>query len=310
MPPSASTAEPLDNWNHATSPAFLRRLDRLRINVRGGTTHHPGGNPVATATQDSGLEFSKHRDYVPGDDLRHIDWNALARHDTKLIKTFRAEREAPLHLLIDTSASMGIPADDSKLPAAAALAIGLAYISLRNRDPVRVAAVDQTGAHQLAPLLRHPNRLQELSRAILARVPSGATDLERGVEMYLHLTRLPGIAIVLSDFLVAPEQYRRALHRLQASGYAVAAVRIIGEREKDPFSNTKRVRLFDVETQHERIIDLTAANRELYRKALARHLDELRTWCDATAIPFCLVDTTSSPSSAMTATLPKAGILR
>ncbi len=310
MPPSASTAEQLDNWNHATSPAFLRRLDRLRINVRGGTTHHPGNNPVASATQESGLEFSKHRDYVPGDDLRHIDWNALARHDTKLIKTFRAEREAPLHLLVDTSASMGTPGDDGKPAAAAALATGLAYISLRNRDPVRVAAIDQAGAHQVAPLLRHPHRLQQLSEAIVSRVPSGKTDLERGVERYLHLTRLPGIAIVISDFLVAPQQYQRALHRLQASGYAVAAVRIIGQRERDPVPSTKRVRLFDVETQRERIIDLTASNRELYRKALARHIDDLRSWCDATAIQFCLVDTASLPSVAMTSTLPKAGILR
>ncbi len=310
MPPSASTAEPLDTWTQAGTPAFLRRLDRLRINVRGGTTLHPGSNPVPHATQDSGLEFSKHRPYVAGDDLRHIDWNALARHDSKLVRTFRAEREAPLHILVDTSASMGTPTDDRKLIAAAAIATNLAYISLRNRDPVRVAALDDSGAHQVAPLLRHPHRLHHLSAGITARTPSGATDLEKGIDGYLQLTRLPGIAVVLSDFLVRPENYRRALHRMQASGYAVAAVRVIGRRERSPSAGTRRIRLFDVESRSERIIDLTAAHRERYQQALAQHLDTLRDWCDSTAIPFCIVDTDLPPSKAMTETLPAAGILR
>ncbi len=310
MPRSASTAEPLDTWNQASSPAFLRRLDRLRINVRGGTNHHPGSNPVANATQDSGLEFSKHRTYVPGDDLRHIDWNALARHDSKLVKTFRAEREAPLHILIDTSASMGAPSDDGKLRAAAALATGLAYISLRNRDPVRVAAFDREGAHNVAPLLRHPHRLQHIADGIASRRPSGATDLEAGLEAYLRLTRLPGIAVVISDFLVPADNYRRALRRMQASGYAVSALRVIGAGEKEPSSSTRRIRLYDVESHQERIVDLTAAHRERYRRALAQHLDELRSWCDSTAIPFCVIDTDLPPSAAMTLALPRAGILR
>ncbi len=310
MPPSASTAEPLDTWTQAGTPAFLRRLDRLHINVRGGTTLHPGSNPVSHATQDSGLDFSKHRSYVAGDDLRHIDWNALARHDSKLVKTFRAEREAPLHILVDMSASMGTPAEDGKLIAAAALATGLAYVSLRNRDPVRVAALNDTGAHQVSPLLRHPQRLQHLSAGIIGRTPSGATDLERGIQSYLQLTRLPGIAVVLSDFLVPAGDYRRALRRLQASGYAVAAVRVIGRRERSPSAGTRRIRLFDVESRTERIIDLSAAHRERYRQALRQHLDALRAWCDSTAIPFCVVDTDLPPSTAMTKTLPAAGILR
>ena len=310
MPPSASIAEPLDTWNQASSPAFLRRLDRLRINVRGGTTHHPGSNPVANATQDSGLEFSKHRDYVPGDDLRHIDWNALARHDTKLVKTFRAEREAPLHILVDSSASMATPAADGKLEAAAGLATGLAYISLRNRDPVRVAAIDRQGARHVAPLLRHPHRLQNLAEGILSQSAAGETDLEAGIDSYLHLTRLPGIAIVISDFLVPADNYQRALRRLQASGYAVSALRVIGRGERTPFANTRRVRLHDVETGRERIVDLTAAHKDAYRQALTRHIEELRSWCDSTAIPFCVVDTEHPPSVAMTETLPKAGILR
>jgi uncharacterized protein (DUF58 family) len=310
MPAGASIAETADAWSQASSPVFLRRLDRLRINVRGGTGHHPGNNPVASATQDSGLEFAKHRPYLPGDDLRHIDWSALARHDAKLVKTFRAEREAPLHVLVDTSASMATPAADGKLEAAAGIATTLAYISLRNRDPVRIAALDATGAHHVAPLLRHPHRLHLIDTGLRAVPATGTTDLEGAVGHYLGSTRLPGIAILISDFLVQRENYQRAMRRLQAAGYTVAALRVLGRQERDPAANTRRIRLYDVEARRERIVDLSSHNRALYRRALQEHTEDLQSWCTGSAIPFCVIDTDAPPGVALTSAMTRAGILR
>ncbi len=299
-----------ERWREASGPAFLRSLERLRLNVRSGTGAHPGNNPVPTATQDSGLEFAKHRPYLPGDDLRHIDWNALARHDTKLVKTFRAEREAPLHILVDTSASMVTPAEDAKAEAAIAVAAGLAYISLRNRDPVRVAALDQSGARHVAPLLRHPQRLPLLTDGLRACAGAGRTTLDVSVRSYLASTRLPGIAIMISDFLVDKDDYQRAMGRLQAGGYAVAVIRILGQREREPTATTRRVRIFDVETGSERIVDLSPHHRALYARALQEHIEGLRSWCDAVGIPFCVIDTEVLPGIAMIQSLTRAGIVR
>lgn len=299
-----------ERWREASHPAFLRSLERLRINVRSGAGTYPGNNPVTTATQDSGLEFAKHRPYLPGDDLRHIDWNALARHDTKLVKTFRAEREAPLHILVDTSASMATPVEDAKAEAAIGIAAGLAYISLRNRDPVRVAALDQNGSRQVAPLLRHPQRLPLLADGLRACGGTGRTTLDVSVRSYLASTRLPGIAIVISDFLVDKDDYQRAMGRLQAGGYAVAAIRILGHGECEPAPIARRVRLFDVETGSERIIDLSPHHRAIYARALQDHIEGLRSWCRAADVPFCVVDTEALPRIAMTEALTRAGILR
>lgn len=310
MPPDTSTAERLDTWSEAGQPAFLRSLDRLRINVGGGTTLHPGNNPVAMATQDSGLEFAKHRPYTPGDDLRHIDWNALARHDTKLVKTFRAEREAPLHLLIDNSGSMASPVGDCKPLAAAALAACLAYISLRNRDPVRVGILDHNGARHIAPLLRHPQRVPLLVQGLASTRASGPTDLESGVAAYLRITRLPGVAIVLSDFLVPPANYQHALHALLASGYQVAALRLLGPGEQNPHAHTRRIRVFDVESRRDRMIDFTPEHRARYRKTLDEHTFGLHSWCKTNGIPFCVIDTGQPPSAAVTRALTGAGVLR
>jgi uncharacterized protein (DUF58 family) len=304
------TAEAAERWRTASTPTFLSRLDRLRIDVRGKTGRHPGNNPVSWATQDGGLDFAKHRPYLPGDDLRHIDWNAMARLETKLVKTFRAEREAPLHILVDCSASMGTPPEDMKFNAATALASSLAYISLRHRDPVRVAIMQDGRSIQVGPLLRHPNRVHLVPDSLSLHIPVGTTDLLRSVESYLHLTRLPGVVIVISDFLVPPANYEPALRRLLAGGYAVAAIRVTGIRQREPTAPTRRVRLFDVETRRHRVINLTDSHRTQYTRALEKHDRALRTWCAANGLAFCTVDTIQDPCAVMTTDLPRAGILR
>jgi len=310
MQRGAFTADAAERWRLANTPTFLSRLDRLRIDVRGKTGRHPGNNPVSWATQDSGLDFAKHRPYLPGDDLRHIDWNALARLETKLVKTFRAEREAPLHILVDCSASMGTPPEDMKFNAATALASSLAYISLRHRDPVRVAIMQDSRSIPVGPLLRHPNRIPLVPESLSLRVPVGTTDLLRSVESYLQLTRLPGVAIVISDFLVPAANYEPALRRLHAGGYAVAAIRVAGNRQRDPVRPTRRVRLFDVETRRHRVVNLTDAHRTQYTRALEEHERALRSWCAANGLAFCTVDTSQDPSAIMTTDLAHAGILR
>src|SRR5499425_3814673 len=154
MPPSAFTADVGAALRTVSAPHVLRKLDRLRLVAQHSVTHRPGNTPVARATQASGLELANHKAYAPGDDLRYLDWNAYGRLEQRLIKTFRAEREAPVHLLIDASASMGVPAADGKLGFALGLAAGLAYIALRQNNPVRAAILAER-AGNVSPLLRH-----------------------------------------------------------------------------------------------------------------------------------------------------------
>src|SRR5229473_4144226 len=92
------------------TPPFLRKLDQLLLTVRRALGTRPGNTPMPRGSQGSGIELENYKAYGPGDDLRHLDWNALGRLDQLLIKTFRAEREAPLHLFVDLSASMAFPA--------------------------------------------------------------------------------------------------------------------------------------------------------------------------------------------------------
>jgi uncharacterized protein (DUF58 family) len=310
MPRSDSIAELPAALRAATDPVFVRKLDRLRLNVTGGTGSRPGNNRVANATQATGLEVAKHQQYVPGDDLRYLDWNAYARLDEKLVKTFRAEREAPLHLLIDASASMGAPATDGKLAFAAALAASLAYVSLRHRDPVRCAALQgMQKARLLAPLLRHPDRLPLLRSALAALRPEGPTVLTDGVDAYLRATRQRGLVIVLSDFLVPAPAYQAALERLRGGGHAVAAVRLLGPAERQPRADTRRVRIRDVESGRERHVELSAQALQAYAARLEEHTRALRDWCAGRSIPVAVADPSTPLEQCLLSDLPRAGLL-
>src|SRR5262249_3036257 len=159
----------------------------------------PGNTPMPRGAQGSGIELENYKSYGVGDDLRHLDWNAYGRLDQLLIKTFRAEREAPLHIFVDASASMGCPPTDDKLGSGSGPAAGLAYVSLRNNDPVRLVIVSDAAPdlHLASPFFRHRDALHRVQDFLLQVRPHGKTVLAEGIAAALRAHRSPGVAIVV-----------------------------------------------------------------------------------------------------------------
>src|SRR5882762_992971 len=118
---------------------FLRRLDRLILGVRRARSVRTGQRTIGRV-QGLGIEPENFKDYAEGDDLRFLDWNAYARLDDLLIRTYRAERQVEITVMIDASASMALPERDDKFGLARALAASLAYIGMAENDAVRLAA--------------------------------------------------------------------------------------------------------------------------------------------------------------------------
>ena len=293
------------------TPGFLRKLDRLHLTVRRSLSTRPGNTPMPRGAQGSGIEVENYKGYHPGDDLRHLDWNAYGRLDQLLIKTFRAEREAPLHVFVDVSASMGTPASDNKLAFAVALAASLAYVSLRNHDPVRIVALSQQlpDRHLSSAFYRHRQALPAMRDFLLRLQPAGETALAAGIAAALR-TRTPGVAIVVSDFLMPPEVYETALGDLVARRFTVAAVRVIGPAERDPTRLFRRAQVVDAETGDYRFITLTPANLARYEQALAGHLAHLQALCNRCGIVFSVADTAAGLEQSLFHDLPGLGLVR
>src|SRR5207244_10997756 len=119
----------------------LEDLARLTLRVRRGMGDRPGDRRFPGRPEPAGIELEAYGAYVPGDDPRHLDWNAVARLDTLLVRRFTAERELVVHLLLDASASMAVPARDGKLAMARELARARAYDAPRAHAVARIAVL-------------------------------------------------------------------------------------------------------------------------------------------------------------------------
>jgi uncharacterized protein (DUF58 family) len=306
--PDASVAAALAT---VLTPGFLRKLDRLHLTVRYSLSTRPGNTPMPRGAQGSGIEVESYKAYSAGDDVRHLDWNAYGRLDQLLVKSFRAEREAPLHIFVDASASMSVPAGDNKLGVAVALAASLAYVSLRNHDPVRVSAIGAAlpDLHISSPDVRHRQSLHGLRDFLLQLRPAGETALATGITAVLRRHRSPGVAILISDFLVPQRVYEAALGDLVARRSTVAAIRVIGPGERDPAALFRRAQVVDAETGGQRFITLSPENLTRYAQALSEHLRSLQAFCNRAGIVFCVADTAAGVDRSLFHDLPALGFI-
>lgn len=300
-----------DSLSAVFDPGFLRKLDRLQLTVRQALSTRPGNTPMPRGAQGSGIELEGHKPYHPGDDLRHVDWNAYSRLDQLLVKTFRAEREAPLHIFLDVSASMAAPEGDGKHDFARQLAASLAYVALRNHDPVRIAALsDGLPGHCLSsPLWRHRQAFAAVREFVAPLPAAGGTALASGIDSALRVHRTPGVAVVISDFLADPTSFEPVLADLVIRRFTVAAVRVLGPGERDPSTLFRKARIIDAENRRQRYITLTTENLARYEQALTRHLASLRSFCTRFGIPLIISDPAAGIDHCLFNDLPAAGVV-
>ena len=290
---------------------LFARLDRMRLRVSRAHGARSGETAVRGLTQESGIEVESFKSYAPGDDIRYVDWNAVARIDQLLTRRFVAEREVPVHVLVDASASMSFPARDRKFFGAVRLAASLGYIALNNNDPVRVAILRQDGADGAeSPLLRHRGRFLRLKPMLSEATTGGRTVLREAVDRYLERHRERGIVFLISDFLVPQADYESALTRLQARKLEVEAIHVVGREERDVERLVGRLRLRDAETGAVREIALSATERKRYAAAFAERADALRAFCHRTGVGYALVDSGDTIEHNLTKVLALAGMLR
>jgi uncharacterized protein (DUF58 family) len=294
-------------------PAFLSRLDRLRLRFGRAQGRRAGETPVRGRTQESGIEIESFKSYASGDDIRYVDWNAVGRLDQLLTRRFVAEREIPLHLFLDASASMGTPESDGKFLFAQQVVAALAYIGLNNNDAVRVAALRTTGGEvsvSESPVLRHSGRYLFLKSFFRQLEPSGGTALAEGTRWYLERHSEGGVAFVVSDFLVEEPLVREALERLRARRLDVWAIHVVGRGERDLEGLWGRIRLVDAESGELRDVTLSEADRRRYRADFEERAGRLRELCHRNGIGHVLADTGRGVQHALTSAFPSEGMLR
>lgn len=274
--------------------AFFDKLSRLRLSMGQRTTMNLTGNRKSMQKGTS-MEFSDFREYMTGDDIRRIDWNAYGRLDRLYVKEYMEEKEAVISILIDTSASMDYGAK-KKGELACVLAAALAYLGLNNMD--RVMLYDMKNMQQPFTAGGGKKALPRLVEWLERRSFDGTADIGEAVR------QLPakgtGVTVILSDFLQesflqdddgatasAVEKLLRFLaYRRQKS---VLLHVLAGEELSVDLTGTKN--LIDMEEESTLRLTIDAASVRVYEKALGQFLSQLERACAKNGAFYALCST-------------------
>jgi len=258
--------------DEAFSPAVQGALERVRMRARHASGERPGHTPVRGRSDPSGTEVERHVAYAPGDDLRRVDWAAYARLGELLTRRYVAEREVPVWLVIDASASMGPPGPGSKLDLAAAVAAVVGSVSLAGGDRVHLAALPGGAKpRQVGPLRGRPS-LSTMRSFLGSLEPSGAGgEPAAGLASLLRGVRR-GLVVLVSDFLFEEEAIGRALDAIGHGGCEGKVVQVLSREDLDPSWLHGRDTLVDRETGETMRVDATGDVLKRYRAALEAHV--------------------------------------
>ncbi len=247
-------------------PAVLSRIGNLELVSRLVVDGFISGLHQAVF-RGASVDFAEHRAYVPGDDVRRIDWKLFARTDRLYLKTFEAETNADVMFALDLSRSMDYSGGGiSKLDYARFVVGCLAHLAGRQRDRVGLAAFDGELVELRPPSVR---RRDELMRTLNRLTATGPGDICQGLEAVgRHLGRR-GIVVVVSDFYAPPEQLASALDGLRLRGQDVVAIHVMDPVERD-LSLPGAVVLEDLETGRRMPLAADAAG-DGYRVRLQAH---------------------------------------
>ena len=290
-------------------PARLARFHGLALRMQGGAGDRAGQQRVRGRVDAAGLEVEAYRPYVPGDDPRHLDWSAVARLGTLLVRRFTAERQVAFHLLLDASASMSVPAGEDKLAAARELAMALAFIALAANDTVRTTVLLADGQARVSPLHGHRGAAAHVAEELAAATGGGALGLGAALEAYAARHAGPGVAIVVSDLMSEVEDLERGVRALRARRFAVVLAHVVAPSELDPRSLRHGV-LRDAESDAVHAIRLTRAAIAEYRAVVAAHLAALRSLADRTRSLYGRLVAGTSVGDFVTGDLARLGFVR
>jgi uncharacterized protein (DUF58 family) len=221
-------------------------------------------------------EFAEYRAYVPGDDLRHVDWNLFARTERCYLKRYRGETNSQLVVLLDASNSMQYTSGPpKKMDYARFIAASLFYLAIRNqRDAAGLIVFDDEVREYVRPSTR-VGQLARLFAGLEQAEPRARTDFGKPLRHFQELLHRRGIAIVISDFYEEPEKIVRAIEPLRFHGNDVVLFHVLDPEEIRPVLKGPSL-LVDLETEQE-IEVIPEYTKTTYRAKMGAHIEQLRS---------------------------------
>jgi uncharacterized protein (DUF58 family) len=226
------------------------------------------------------VEFSEHRDYVPGDEIRHLDWRAYARSDRYYIKLYEQETNLRATIVLDTSASMAF---GNKINYGRHLAACIAYLLSTQQDLAGLVTVDESIRVELPPG-SSPAHLDRLFRALEKVEAFDTTNLSK--QLHGLSERLPrrSLVILISDLWLEPDELVRALQHLRYRKHQGMVLHLLDKAEIDlPYE--RQMTFQDMESGEKLQVDPREL-REIYKKEVDAYLARVRRACNDSDVEY------------------------
>ena len=291
---------------YAINEEFLQQVEALQVILKNNVAGLFGGNHQSK-TYGSSCEFTDYRDYIPGDDITKIDWNAYARFEKLYLKLYLDERQLHTRIYIDASRSMDY-GNCKKADVALKIAATLAYLSICEMDKVSIYYIKNNIVHEVISSIvgkeSFYNQIGKLNDIIF----SDDCFISEGI-LPTKVGYGDGMSIILSDFLT-DNNYESAIDYFVGRRRDLFCFQILSKDELKPTIRGK-VHFFDsenVNNQYRKNI-----NRDIvhaYQKALDFTVNRIKNYCNSRNANYVLVNSDTTVSELFLKTLPEMGVLK
>jgi uncharacterized protein (DUF58 family) len=249
------------------------------------------------------VEFADHREYVPGDDLKYLDWALYARTDHYYIKRYEEETNLRCYVLLDNSASMGFGTGKiTKWDYACFLAMCMSYMMIKQQDAVGLSLFGSKPGIVLPPKSRNTH-LRQMMQVMIKNPPTGQTDLPSSLRAIINNLKRRGMVIVISDLIDDPEQTVKALKMLSGHGHDVIVFHVHDAAELE-FTFQGSTLFRDMETGEEIEVDPVSI-RDAYKAKMAEVEEFYRKKLSMARIDYHPINTRTPYDQALAAYLQR-----
>jgi uncharacterized protein (DUF58 family) len=277
---------------HIINPDILQSLGSLTLKARyivegiiSGLHRSPH--------HGSSIEFAEHKEYTPGDDIRHIDWKAFGKFDKYYVKQFEEETNVKCYFVVDASGSMkyGSPKAYNSLTKyqyAATIAASFAYLLLKQQDSVGIIIYKEDVKTYLPPRSSSAY-LEPICEKLEGTEPSGETSLNKALEHLLRVANRRAIVFILTDFFDSSHRIYKLMAQFHTRRLQTTLFHILDPYEIEfPFDN---LTIFKSMESKREILAEPALMRETYIRSMQTFIDDLRQECHSSDIEYAQINT-------------------
>ncbi|HYT93268.1 MAG TPA: DUF58 domain-containing protein, partial [Gemmataceae bacterium] len=249
------------------------------------------------------VEFVQHREYVPGDDIRHIDWKSYGRSERYTIKQYEQETNFVGHILLDASRSMLYgEGETNKLEYAKLLAASLAYLIIHQRDSAGLSIFDKEW-RKLLPPSGQPGHITTIMQSLVSTRPDEKTSIGPLLHDLAQHIRRRGLVFLISDCFTEVDELLGGLQHLRFDGHEVTVFHVLHPDEMQfPFDGNIK---FDYLEGPIQVLTRPHLIRPAYLRAIQAYLREMQAGCERNRCDYLLLDTSRPLADVLTAYLAR-----